>query len=83
MYLEEIGYFLKIDGTWKVIVLGFYHENNDNTIFQNNLLSFIGLSMFKYKMKCRVLKEKMSEQDLDVKNVKTDVLIFPLMYCTD
>ena len=61
---KKIGPFLKIDVTWKVIILGFYHEIDDKTFFVNNLLSFIGLSMFIYKMKCRVMKEKMSEQDL-------------------
>lgn len=42
---KKIGSFLKIDVTWKVI------ENNDKTIF-------FKITMFKYKMKCRVLKEK-------------------------
>ena len=34
MWLEKIGSFLKIDVTWKVIVLGFYHKINDKQYLQ-------------------------------------------------
>lgn len=30
------NFFFKFDATWKAIVMGFYHEINDITIFLDN-----------------------------------------------
>ena len=50
---EKVSSFLKLDVTWKIIVLGFYAEVSDKTLLLNNLIAFITFSMYKYKMKCR------------------------------
>ena len=61
---EKVSSFLKFDITWKIIVLGFYAEVSDKTLLLNNLIAFITFSMYKYKMKCRLKDEKMSEKNL-------------------
>ena len=57
---RKISLFLGFTITWQILVLGFYNEINAKTIRLNNLLSFICFTIYKYKMKCRFQKEKMS-----------------------
>ena len=71
---KKIGYFLKCDITWKTIVLGYFHEINEKTTLLNNLISFVSLYIYKYKMKCRLQTEEMLEQDLLYK-LKNEFLI--------
>ena len=63
-FWERISMYLKFDVTWKIVVLGFYNEISEKTSFLNNFLSFISFTIYKYKMKCRIQKERMCEQDL-------------------
>ena len=47
-----------------MIVLGFYNEVNSKTIRLNNVISFICYKIYKYKIKCSLLQENMSEFNL-------------------
>ena len=55
---------IKIDVTWKAIVLVFIMKSMKKYFPMKIWPSFIGFLLHKYKMKCRVLKEKISEQVL-------------------
>ena len=59
-----ISDFLKFEISWKTLVIGFNREFNNKTIKLNNLLSFVCYRIYKYKMKCRVKYEVMSENNL-------------------
>ena len=61
---QIIGLYFNFEITWKIIVLGFYNEINTKTIRLNNIISFICYKIYKYKMKCRLLQENMSETGL-------------------
>ena len=52
------------DITWKIIVIGFYSECNNTTYTFNNIFSFIAFKIYKYKMKCRILNEDMSTNNI-------------------
>ena len=50
---------LKFDVSCKHIVVRFYHEMNENkTIGFTNLISFLLLRIYKYKMWCRIEEKK-------------------------
>ena len=48
---------LKFDVSWKHIVVGFDHEMNEKAIKFTNLISFLALRIYKYKMRCRIEKK--------------------------
>ena len=51
---KMVGEIVKFEVSWKVITVGFYNETNEKTILLNNLVSFIALRIYKYKMWCRI-----------------------------
>ena len=57
---------LKFDVSWKHIVVGFYHEMNEkkNTIIFTNLISFLALRIYKYKMWCRIDEKNESSEEI-------------------
>lgn len=44
--------------SWKHIVVGFNHGMNEKTILFTNLISFVALRFYEYKIWCRLNKEK-------------------------
>ena len=61
---QKVNSFFNFDITWKIIVLGFFYENNEKVLLLNNLIAFITFIMYKYKMKCRIKNESISETNL-------------------
>jgi hypothetical protein len=51
---KMVSEILKFEISWKAIVVGFYNETNRKTILLNNVISFIALRIYKYKMWCRL-----------------------------
>merc|ERR1712074_223758 len=49
---------VNFDISWKIILVGFFHEINNKTIMYNNLISFIAFKIYKYKMYSRVKNER-------------------------
>lgn len=45
----------------EIIVGGFPAYCNENTFVLNNVISFVAYKMYKYKMKCRVLRVKINK----------------------
>lgn len=46
--------------TWKMIVIGFIIFNNKYTFILDNTLSFLARKIYKYKMKCRIVKDQVT-----------------------
>lgn len=59
-----ISIYLRFEIAWKTVVLGDYNEISKKTSFLKNFLSFISFTLYKYKMKFRIQKARMCEQDL-------------------
>ena len=65
---------LKFDVSWKHTV-GFDHEMNEKTIKFTNLISFLALRIYKYKMRCRIEKKNESSDGI-LCNVKYSLNTF-------
>ena len=56
---------LNIDIKWKHILLGLYNECNEKVIFLNNVISFVALKIYKFKMFCRL--ENLDESEYNIR----------------
>ena len=61
---SKISLLINIEVTWKIIVIGFPAYCSKNTFILNNILSFIAYKIYKYKMKCRILNENVTNVSL-------------------
>lgn len=59
-FWSKISQLIKINITWKMIVIGFINFNNKYTLILDNTLSFLACKIYKYKMKCRIVKDQVS-----------------------
>lgn len=57
---SKISQLIKIDIKWKMIVIGFIIFNNKYTFILDNTLSFLACKIYKYKMKCRIVKDQVT-----------------------
>ena len=62
---RRVSEIININIKWKHIVIGFV-EKNQSTIIYNNIISFISYKLFKYKMKCKILKENVTSEGLTI-----------------
>lgn len=62
--MGQVSGILKLNITWKTIVIGFFYEFTDTTKLFNNVISFVGYKIYKYKMKCRLQNEIPNENAL-------------------
>lgn len=65
---------LNFDVSWKKVVIGFYFEKNEKTLFLNSLISLIACKIYKYKMYCRI--ENKDEKSQEICNHIKYVLTF-------
>jgi hypothetical protein len=65
---------LNFQVSWKTIVIGFFWEMNEKTIFLNNLISLIACKIYKYRIYCRLQNKK--EQYHDIRNHIKGTLAF-------
>ena len=70
-----VGIVLRFDVKWKHIIIGFYDEINSKTILLNNIISFIGCRIYKYKMSCRIKGENESCQNM-ISHVRLSLMNF-------
>ena len=61
---NAVANILKIDLRWKHVIIGFYHENNSKVKLLYNVISFVALKIYKYKMYCRL--EQIVESELNI-----------------
>ena len=61
---SKISLLINKEVTWKIIVIGFPAYCSKNTFILNNILSFIAYKIYKYKMKCRILNENVTNVSL-------------------
>lgn len=61
---EKVSGILKLNITWKTIAVGFFYEFTDTTKILNNVISFVGYKIYKYKKKCRLQNEIPNENAL-------------------
>ena len=59
-----LGTVLNIDIAWKHILLGLYNECIENVMFLNNVISFVALKIYKFKMFCRLEQLEESENNV-------------------
>lgn len=52
------------DASWKTVVIGFYFEKNEKTLFLNSLISLIACKIYKYKMYCRIENKEEKPQEI-------------------
>ena len=57
---------INFDIKWKDILIGFHHENNRKIQLLNNIISFVALKIYKYKMYCRL--ENIDEHEHTIQN---------------
>lgn len=55
---------LNFDVSWKTVVIGFYFEKNEKTLFLNSLISLIACKIYKYKMYCRIENKEEKPQEI-------------------
>ena len=63
---NTVANILKIDLRWKHVIIGFYHENNSKVKLLNNVISFVALKIYKYKMYCRLEQIVESERHISM-----------------
>lgn len=63
-YGKKVSGILKLNITWKTIAVGFFYEFTDTAKIFNNVISFVGYKIYKYKMKCRLQNEIPNENAL-------------------
>lgn len=57
---------------WKLVIIGFYNENNPKVLFYNTIISYLAFKIYKFKMGCRMKNE--SQDGLKLKQfVKTSL----------
>ncbi|XP_056007600.1 uncharacterized protein LOC130050839 [Ostrea edulis] len=61
---DIVKQILKFDISWKTIVIGFYYENNEKTLFLNSIISLIACKIYKYKMYCRLDNKDEKPQEI-------------------
>lgn len=63
--------------SWKHVIVGLYKEINNKVIVYNNVISFVALRIYKYKMWCRINDDIEKPEDI-ISHVKTSTKIFYL-----
>ena len=72
---QLLSIIMKVTIKWKDILIGFYHENNKKIHLLNNIISFIALKIYKYKMYCRL--QNIDEKEYNIQNhIKQKVLFW-------
>lgn len=61
---KKVSAILKINIAWKHLVLGFIYNGNQSNVVLNNVISFIACKNFKYKMKCKLIEDNVTNEGL-------------------
>lgn len=61
---KKVSAILKINIAWKHLVLGFIYNGNQSNVVLNNVISFIACKIFKYKMKCKLIEDNVTNEGL-------------------
>lgn len=61
---KKVSAILKIIISWKHLVLGFIYNGNQNNVVLNNVISFIACKILKYKMKCKLIEDNVTNEGL-------------------
>lgn len=61
---KKVAVILEVNMAWKHLVLGFTYTGNQSSVVLNNVISFNACTIFKYKMKCKLIKENVTNEGL-------------------
>lgn len=63
--------------SWKHVIVGLYKEISNTITIYNNVISYVALRIYKYKMWCRINNDIEKPEDI-ISHVKTSTKMFYL-----